>query len=202
LTSAQATVNHNRADMRHAVPIHGTADVEEAEMSPSCEAAVAASATQRPDPDTTAPAGAEHVFPVSRIPEAIRTLRHRVRTVLTDYEIEPDAVDDALLVISELATNAIEHALPPAELRLSLAEVDGCRVLHIEISDAGPAPRPSSGPGRPDSDENGRGLGIVAALSLRLGTRADPGRTVRWADLPTSPLGARPFSSTAEGTGM
>lgn len=161
-------------------------------MPSGFEAAVATSATPRPGPGTTAPADAEFVFPVSRIPEAVRTLRHRAHALLTDRALAPDAVDDALLVISELATNAINHALPPAELRLSLPEVDGCRVLHIEVSDAGPVSPSSSVPGRPESDETGRGLGIVAALSLRRGTRVGPRRTIQWADLPAPPCRAHP----------
>ncbi|MGW0845943.1 ATP-binding protein [Streptomyces sp. NPDC002787] len=130
------------------------------------------------------PPGAVNVSPISHIPEAVRTLRHRARALLTCWGLSPDVVDEAVLVISELATNAIEHALPPAELRLSLAWADGRRVLRIEVSDGGPAPRPSTTPDGPDLDESGRGLPMVAALSFRHGAHLASARTTRWAELP------------------
>ena len=155
-------------------------------MYSSFEAALTTSATQIPHPDTAPPFSAECVFPISHIPEAVRTLRHRARTLLTHWDFSPEAIDEALLVISELATNAINHALPPAELGLSISETDGRRILHVEVTDAGPAPRPSPFPDRPNSDESGRGLSIVAALSLRHGTHSTPERTTQWADLPAT----------------
>ncbi|WP_128380673.1 ATP-binding protein [Streptomyces cavernae] len=151
-------------------------------MFSSHEAAVTTPAQERPHPGVVPP-GSEHVIAISHIPEAVRTLRHRSRALLIQWGLCPDAVDDALLVISELATNAINHALPPAELRLSRPEVDGRRILRIEVSDAGPVPRSSSSPDRPHPDENGRGLSIVAALSLRHGAHLAAERTTQWADL-------------------
>lgn len=151
------------------------------------ETALATSAAERPHPDTAPHLGAECVCPIPHIPEAVRTLRHRARTVLTQWNFSQEAIDEALLVISELATNAISHALPPAELRLSISETDGRRILHIEVTDAGPALRPPPFPSdRPNSDESGRGISIVATLSLRRGTHSTPERITRWADLPAN----------------
>ncbi|GAA3801576.1 ATP-binding protein [Streptomyces phyllanthi] len=170
-------------------------------MLPRPEATLTTPAPQRPRPDTVPP-GTAYVCPISHIPEAVRTLRHRAHALLTRWGLSHDAVDDAVLVISELATNAIDHALPPAELRLSMPEADGRRVLRIEVSDRGPAPRPSSFPDRPDPDENGRGLSIVAALSLRHGTYLASGRATQWADLPAPPHNARPAAPGAKGAGV
>jgi hypothetical protein len=163
------------------------------------ETAPAASATERPHPDAAPPLGVECFCPISHIPEAVRTLRHRSRTFLTHWNFSPEAIDEALLVISELATNAIEHALPPAELRLRMSGTDGRRILHIEVTDAGPAPRPSPSPDRPNSDESGRGVGIVAALSLRHGTHSTPERIIRWADLPAEFRHTHPATSSVGG---
>jgi hypothetical protein len=171
-------------------------------MFSSFEAALATSATQRPHPDTASPLSAECVCPISHIPEAVRTLRHRARTLLTHWDFSPEAIDEALLLISELATNAINHALPPADLRLSMPETDGHRFLHIEVTDAGPAPRPSPFPERQNPDESGRGISIVAALSLRHGTHSTPERTTRWADLPAEFGHTRPATSTTGGIGI
>jgi hypothetical protein len=165
------------------------------------EAAVATSASQRPDPDTVPP-GTAYVCPISHIPEAVRALRHRARALLTRWGLSRDAVDEAVLVISELATNAINHALPPAEVRLSMPEVDGRRVLRIEVSDTGPAPRPLTSLDRPNPDENGRGLSIVAALSLRHGTHLASGRVTQWADVPAPLHSTRSTTSTAESTSI
>jgi hypothetical protein len=68
-------------------------------------------------PAGAAPAGeAEYTCPLPHIPEAVRTMRHRARTVLRGWAIPAATTDDAVLVISELVTNAIAHALPPRYL--------------------------------------------------------------------------------------
>jgi CheY-like chemotaxis protein len=88
-------------------------------------------------------------------------------------------IDDALLVVSELVTNAVLHARSSAELRL----VPGEETLRIEVADegrAGPDPVLASA-----DDEHGRGLLLVAVLSAAWGTeaRTDGGKVV-WADVP------------------
>jgi PAS domain S-box-containing protein len=86
------------------------------------------------------------------------------------------------LLVSELVTNAIRHAQPPIQLRLTL---DG--MLSIEVSDAS-----STSPHlrRADRyDEDGRGLMLVAQLADRWGTRhTRTGKTI-WALQPV--LGGR-----------
>lgn len=90
------------------------------------------------------------------------------------------AAEDALLVVSELVTNACLHAGGPEELRLRCAE-DRVR---IEVSDTGvgrPQPRSPHRGGRP----GGHGMFIVERLCLDWGVEFDPdgfGKTV-WADL-------------------
>ncbi|MEZ0165803.1 ATP-binding protein [Kineococcus sp. LSe6-4] len=108
----------------------------------------------------------------------------RARTFLRDRscpEHGGDVLDQALLAVSELAVNAVEHGAPPVR-----AHVD-CRggVLHLEVSDGSPAlPRCTS----PEpSAESGRGVGLVAALAADWGVRRGgsgqrPGKTV-WCDL-------------------
>jgi CheY-like chemotaxis protein len=88
-------------------------------------------------------------------------------------------IDDALLVVSELVTNAVLHARSTAELRL----VPGEETLRIEVADQG-----RSGPDpvlAGADDEHGRGLLLVAVLSAAWGTeaRTDGGKVV-WADVP------------------
>ncbi|MGV9255666.1 ATP-binding protein [Streptomyces sp. NPDC003697] len=139
-----------------------------------------------------APCGeAEQVFPLSPAAEAIPTVRRRVRRVLGSWNLPADVADDVLLVVSELLTNALVHALPPATLRLWRVLVDGTGAVRVEVTDRGPTaggqpPAPEDTREAVDPDEHGRGLGIVDALSARCGVRVLPGETCRWAEVPAA----------------
>jgi anti-sigma regulatory factor (Ser/Thr protein kinase) len=149
-------------------------------------------ATSTSDADTAPLSRAEHVCALPHMPETVSAVRRRARTVLAQWRVPTPTADAALLVISELTTNAIVHALPPAVLRLSMPEVGSCRALRIEVTDAGPGPQRRTSPdgAHPcEHKENGRGNGIVAALSTRHGISSHPERTTRWADLHLVHLG-------------
>ncbi|MBC2900563.1 ATP-binding protein [Streptomyces cupreus] len=128
--------------------------------------------------------GVEHVFPLPHTAGAVSALRGRIRTVLTDWNLAADITEDVLLVVSELLTNAIVHALPPATLTLSHSHMDTGEAVRVEVTDMGPAhlAGPSASP--LDPDEHGRGLRIVTALATRCGIRVHSGGTSRWAELP------------------
>nr|WP_308355465.1 MULTISPECIES: ATP-binding protein [Streptomyces] len=127
----------------------------------------------------------EHVCPVPPVAGAVSAVRRRVAALLADWSVCPEIVEDSLLVVSELVTNAIIHARPPAQLRLSWVQGDGDRTLRVEVTDAGPAfPGGESRAGF-DPDEHGRGEAIVHALAARHGTRVHPGGVSRWAELVT-----------------
>jgi anti-sigma regulatory factor (Ser/Thr protein kinase) len=80
-----------------------------------------------------------------------------------------DVLDLAVLLTSELVTNAVLHGLGPVQL---LLDDDGDR-LRIEISDGETALPP--GPGRPDGTQvSGRGLLIVDSLADRWGSHSRP----------------------------
>ncbi|WP_237519857.1 ATP-binding protein [Streptomyces sp. HUCO-GS316] len=147
---------------------------------------MSAPATSMTDAPPEPPSRVEDVCALAHIPEAVSAVRRRTRDILVQWGVPTPTADDALLVISELATNAIVHALPPAVLRLSLPEVGSRRALRIELTDAGPAPRrrPTHDDPQPaEHRENGRGADIVAALSARHGISRHPERTTRWAVL-------------------
>lgn len=89
---------------------------------------------------------------------------------------------DAVIVVSELVTNAITHAPAPGELRLSLLP----DVLRISVTDSGtgaPEPRQASA-----TREGGRGLYLVDALTSAWGMEPipDDGKIV-WAELTRRP---------------
>jgi len=103
--------------------------------------------------------------------------------------LPPDLVDDALLVISELVTNAVQHGEPEIVLRLQV----GRGGLRASVQDAGSA-RPELPAHNPDSHAvQGRGLRIVEALSSCWGV--EPGDQasgkVVWFELYPEPDGRR-----------
>jgi anti-sigma regulatory factor (Ser/Thr protein kinase) len=125
----------------------------------------------------------DHVCPVPPVAGAVSAVRRNVAAVLADWGVSPQMAEDALLVVSELVTNAIIHACPPAVLRLSWEPGDGPCTLRVEVTDAGPVVpvgRPRAGI---DPDEHGRGETIVHALATCHGIHIHPGGFTRWADL-------------------
>jgi anti-sigma regulatory factor (Ser/Thr protein kinase) len=131
-----------------------------------------------------APRGeAEHVFPLPHTPGAVSAVRRRIRSVLTDWNLAADIAEDVLLVASELLTNAVIHALPPATVRLSRSQVDRCRAVRVEVTDMGPVTPTALSASARDPDEHGRGLGIVTALAAQCGVRVHSGGISRWAEL-------------------
>ncbi len=107
---------------------------------------------------------------------SVRQARSFVRTVLAEWEL-PDLADEALLVVTELVTNAITHAESACQLRL--ARTGGN--LRVEVQDGGagtPDPQPPS-----ESGEHGRGMHLVAACAAAWGTELVTEGKVVWAEL-------------------
>ncbi|MEU0660462.1 SpoIIE family protein phosphatase [Streptomyces lavendulocolor] len=127
--------------------------------------------------------------PVGR---SVATARAFVRDTLQGWGYT-DVVDDAVVLTSELVTNAVIHAGTAADV-LCLRTENGVR---IEVADRYPEREvPLQGSSRsltdPDS-ENGRGLLLCAALASRWGVEYSPTRKQVWfqLDLPERPVGTR-----------
>lgn len=118
----------------------------------------------------------------------------RARAFVTDALEKWDCgelSDDAALVVTELVSNAIQHAgtarphgsialtleLHPGALRISVENVDAA--LPIEA-------RPIRVGAAGTDDEHGRGLMLVEAVSDRWGAQRTGHRTVVWAELQRS----------------
>ncbi|MDQ1039853.1 anti-sigma regulatory factor (Ser/Thr protein kinase) [Streptomyces sp. V3I8] len=90
--------------------------------------------------------------------------------------------DAVVLVVAELAANAVLHGqVPGRDFVVRLACDDGRGVLRVEVSDTHPALPVRT---MPTADEDhGRGLVLVDALASRWGVsdRVGPGKTV-WAE--------------------
>ncbi|WP_256725393.1 ATP-binding protein [Streptomyces sp. IMTB 2501] len=123
-------------------------------------------------------------FDLPSRPTAVGTARRVVRELLTAWEVPEGPLDDAVLVTSELVTNALVHT---AGDRIACRLHDTADRIRIEIEDrqGGPALPTARRPG-PD-DQHGRGLLLVDALSLDWGVTPIPGRPARvvWAELPS-----------------
>jgi anti-sigma regulatory factor (Ser/Thr protein kinase) len=80
-------------------------------------------------------------------------------------------LDEAELLVSELATNAVLHGTPPISVRV---ECDGSRGLRVSVTDGSeeaPLPR-EAGP----EDGSGRGMLLVDVISDHWGVHASPGQ--------------------------
>ncbi|MBT2440366.1 SpoIIE family protein phosphatase [Streptomyces sp. ISL-36] len=126
--------------------------------------------------------------PVGR---SVATARAFVRDTLQGWGYA-EVVDDAVVLTSELVTNAVIHAGTTAEV-LCLRGDDGVRV---EVADRYPEREIPVQGGRtlahPDR-ENGRGLLLCAALATRWGVEYTPTQKHVWfqLDLPERPIGTR-----------
>jgi anti-sigma regulatory factor (Ser/Thr protein kinase) len=116
--------------------------------------------------------------------QAAEVAREITSAVLDDWQLCEGTTDAVLLVVSELVTNAVEHAQPPVTLHLHRERV-GSRVW-IGVSDGGPATREGDWTVSCTDDEHGRGLAIVDALAIAHGTVSHPGGTTHWARLRTT----------------
>ncbi|WP_053757630.1 ATP-binding protein [Streptomyces sp. AS58] len=148
-----------------------------------------------PDPLASGDLRRPHTFVLPAAPESVAAARASVRATLSAWHIDIDVVDSALVVLSELVTNAVTH---------SASERIVCRLhgtadrLRIEVEDQSrgaslPAPR-HAGP----DDQSGRGLLLVEALCSDWGVRETPQRSGRvvWAELSTEPADAAPITPT------
>ena len=117
-------------------------------------------------------------------PEGASFARRATARAAVLWRLDRDMTDIALLLVSELATNAIRHGTPPIRLSLRLDRDRQRRdCLRVEVTDCSPSlPRLS----HPEPDHiGGRGLQIVQLLAARWGASASPrrlGKTV-WFEL-------------------
>ncbi|HEY0543650.1 MAG TPA: ATP-binding protein [Actinoallomurus sp.] len=137
------------------------------------------------EPGADAPGGAVCALRPASV--SSRTAREFATDTLNSWGLS-QLVDDAVVIISELVTNAVRHGVPPyaaaagdMPIKLSLVRQGRFLVLIVaDPSDQGPELRPAD-----DVCENGRGLHVIEALSHVWGWTplGDTGKAV-WAALP------------------
>jgi anti-sigma regulatory factor (Ser/Thr protein kinase) len=122
--------------------------------------------------------------------QSVRQVRYFVRHALRAAGAGEEAVDDAVLLASEVAGNVVRHAKTDYEVTVALSS----ELARIEFHDGSsviPAVRELGGP----DDEGGRGLAVVATLALEWGVHDKPEGKVVWFVLPLTGRGAPPQSA-------
>lgn len=127
------------------------------------------------EPSLSAPEGA--VCALRPTSTSSRTAREFAANTLNSWGLH-DLVDDAVVIISELVTNAVRHGLPPyaaaagdMPIKLTLVRQGQFVVCIVsDPSDQNPKVRTAD-----DVCENGRGLHVIEALSRVWGWTPLPG---------------------------
>ena len=113
--------------------------------------------------------------------DGARVARGIVAAKCDDAHTGTEAAESAVLLTSELVTNALKHGRGSVSLRV---DVDTLHV-RVEVTDAEPQP-PTVRP--PDLQaESGRGLFIVDALASAWGIEERGDGKVVWFELPAQP---------------
>ena len=110
--------------------------------------------------------------------KAVRIARLAVRERLSPY-LPHAKLGDAVLLTSELVTNAVRHAQLKEADEIHLEVTTEPHVVRVTVIDEGPGFDPDGR--RPDRETGGWGLKLVDALSDRWGTRVGPHRV--WFEL-------------------
>jgi anti-sigma regulatory factor (Ser/Thr protein kinase) len=120
-------------------------------------------------------------------PAGVGDARRRLRKELRDCGTPETVVEDAVLILSELLSNAYRHGRPIDDgtdepgIRAGW-HIDEDGLLTLEVTDGGGPTRPA--PATPSlTAHGGRGLGIVETLSLQWGVSERPGEVTVWAVL-------------------
>ncbi|MEU0879321.1 ATP-binding protein [Lentzea sp. NPDC005914] len=103
--------------------------------------------------------------------------RQVVRDAATSWGLSEDLTDDALLIVTELVSNSIDHG--EGLITLTVSRKSGGML--VEVHDESPK-QPLVRPVDPSS-ARGRGMQLVQALSARWGTKPHARGKVVWAEL-------------------
>ncbi|MFF0221339.1 ATP-binding protein [Streptomyces sp. NPDC004629] len=125
----------------------------------------------------------EHWFSLPALRTSVKVARDTVRERLCAWRVPGDLCCDAVLLVSELTTNAVIHTGSTRFLCGIALAGDEC--LRIEVHDDDRTARRPAGRRPGPRDEGGRGLLLVHQLAAAWGsdrsTRTEG--TVVWADL-------------------
>lgn len=123
-----------------------------------------------------------HCFALPAHPESVAGARRLTRSRLAEWRLSGDAHDAAILIVSELVTNAVVHTMSTRVVCELRCDEDR---LRISVQDQGRQP---GGPrlSLTADGEHGRGLLLVDSMSTAWGS-VDAGNSsgrIVWAELP------------------
>ncbi|GAT69039.1 ATP-binding protein [Planomonospora sp. ID91781] len=118
-------------------------------------------------------------------PSSVAVARQYLSSDLQEWGVYETVIDDAVLVVSELLSNALRHAhpLPSGQIKVAWQCTDG--YVEVAVSDGGSATEPRAGRAALSS-LGGRGLGIVEYLAENWGVRHEGDVTTVWAAVATA----------------
>ncbi|MEV4560629.1 ATP-binding protein [Kitasatospora sp. NPDC049285] len=129
-------------------------------------------------------------------PNAVGWARRHTRDMLTRWRMPPDLTDKVLVVVSELATNAVQHPGSKQPERLTSAELSKVHAFGLDLHLNGQAilvqvadrdPRPPVLQHVSEDAQSGRGIFLVEEMSSQWGFYYPPsGGKVVWAELTPS----------------
>jgi anti-sigma regulatory factor (Ser/Thr protein kinase) len=120
---------------------------------------------------------------VPHVSSSVSAARHALADELAANGIDMSIRDDAVLVLSELVSNAIKHAAPLPSGEISVRWSLRQDRLHLEITDGGGQTRPQAAVAAVSS-LGGRGLDIVRTICSAWGVTEEGNAVTVWADLP------------------
>lgn len=131
-----------------------------------------------PGPSTRPSTRSETRLALGSSPQTGSLARRALRQLLDTARVDRDTSDTAVLLATELVTNAVEHGSGGAHMDATVQE----GLIRLEVTDSSTVvPHPNTSVS--DLDERGRGLLLIDALSSRWGVQPRPdGKTV-WCEL-------------------
>jgi anti-sigma regulatory factor (Ser/Thr protein kinase) len=128
-------------------------------------------------PPPASPALTWNLRDVGELPGVRAQLRRHAGTEVSD----PDQLDQLILALDEMASNALRHG--GGEVRATVRLTDEAYL--IEVSDQAATAPPTPAVGR-DPSEGGLGLYLIAEMATEHGWYVDAGHKFVWALLPRS----------------
>jgi len=125
------------------------------------------------------PEGTERVLRLALPPDvpAVRLARRATRDALAAWQLGC-LEDEAVLLVSELVTNAVRHAIDTGAIGLEITSADTW--LRLEVQDGDPNWRQTDS--LDDCDESGYGFVLVDSLADRWGVRRISAGKAVWAE--------------------
>jgi len=118
----------------------------------------------------------ESVISLERTTDAPREARRRVREICSNFA--PDKVENAVLLVSELVTNAVKYGPEDEAIRLIIEPRETTSRFTVHDLGGGPLPEMRE---RDDPAPGGHGLRLVDTLADRWGV--ERGSTRVWFEL-------------------